>query len=163
MRDFPAGLGTTVELVNELPAQFTTLQGWGAPSSGTPAAVHQSGNTFSTTTSAWLERAAGPGEPTSRRRPTLDGYGDQHLVLPRVDAADVSMHPFLVWWALLYSLSMLPRYEPEFWGSRIAIARSADALPLEIPLDRALAMGPVLAHQAIMQASTPAVWLSTGC
>ena len=163
LRDFPAGLGTTAALVNELPSQFTTLQGWGAPSSGTPAAIHQSGNWFSPTTSVWLERAAGPGEPTSRRRPTLDGYGDQHLVLPRVGAADVSMHPFLVWWALLYSLSMLARYEPEFWASRIAIDRSAAALPIEILVDRALAMGPVLAHQAIMQASTPAVWPSTGC
>ncbi len=44
----------------------------------------------------------------------------------------------MTWWALLFALSMLARYEPESWTNYMDRNTSANAVPLEAVFDRAL-------------------------
>lgn len=48
------------------------------------------------------------------------------------------LHPLIVWWALLYTLSMLARYEPHRWAEMIRVNSSRWAVPLEHLLNAAL-------------------------
>lgn len=48
------------------------------------------------------------------------------------------LHPLVVWWALLYTLSMLARYEPQRWANMIRVDASPWAVPLEHLLDAAV-------------------------
>lgn len=48
------------------------------------------------------------------------------------------LHPLIVWWAVLYTLSMLARYEPERWVDMIRVDTSPRAVPLEHSLNAAL-------------------------
>jgi hypothetical protein len=51
-------------------------------------------------------------------------------VFPPLDDRGEPLHPLLAWWALLFALSMLARYEPASWIS----ALDADASPNAVPL-----------------------------
>lgn len=48
------------------------------------------------------------------------------------------LHPLIVWWAVLYTLSMLARYEPQRWVDMIRVNTSPWAVPLEHLLNAAL-------------------------
>jgi YaaC-like Protein len=48
------------------------------------------------------------------------------------------LHPLIVWWAVLYALSMLARYEPQRWADVIRVNTSRWAVPLEHLLNGAL-------------------------
>lgn len=48
------------------------------------------------------------------------------------------LHPLIVWWAVLYALSMLARYEPQRWADMIRVNTSPWAVPLEHLLNAAL-------------------------
>jgi hypothetical protein len=48
------------------------------------------------------------------------------------------LHPLIVWWAVLYTLSMLARYEPQCWADMIRVNTSPWAVPLEHLLNTAL-------------------------
>ena len=87
-------------------------------------------------------------------------YANQQLTFPTVGGSDLPAHPFLVWFALTYGLSMLARYEPTAWVARTAINRSRDAAPLEHLLEQALRILPGLIYTTILRASEPS--LSTG-
>lgn len=89
-------------------------------------------------------------------RPAGERYCGELRVFPRLGASVTASHPFMIWWALLFALSMLARYEPRYWAKTIDIAHSPDALPVELLLDRALDMVPALTLAAIRQvASSP--------
>lgn len=62
-------------------------------------------------------------------------------------------HPFLLWWALTFGLSMLARYEPKAWAERTSISSSADASPIEHLLNQALATLPELIHRTVVDAA----------
>src|SRR5262249_12327659 len=62
-------------------------------------------------------------------------------LIPRVgDEAD-QLPPLLLWWIVLFSLSLLARYEPAAWRAALDLDRSPRADPLTPPLDEALAIG----------------------
>ena len=46
-------------------------------------------------------------------------------------------HPLMLWWALLYGLSSLARYEPATWTAALDLDRSEIAVGLERVLDLA--------------------------
>jgi hypothetical protein len=70
-------------------------------------------------------------------------------VFPAVGGSSRPMHPLLVWWAVLYALSMLCRYEPASWVSHLGVDTSPNAVALETALDRALDTCPRLILQTI--------------
>ncbi|WP_372511780.1 YaaC family protein [Carbonactinospora thermoautotrophica] len=74
-------------------------------------------------------------------------------VFPSVAGMSEPLHPFLAWWAVLFGLSMLARYEPDSWAKMIDIDRSASANAIEHLLDQALDVVPHIAYEAIQSVS----------
>lgn len=72
----------------------------------------------------------------------LDGptgtYRGSPVVLPAPTDGNRPMHPLMIWWAVLYGLSMLARYEPTSWTKLIDVNTSASAVPIEFLLNVAL-------------------------
>jgi hypothetical protein len=79
------------------------------------------------------------------------GYRGQQYAFPRVGGSDLPAHPFMLWWAITFGLSMLSRYEPKGWAERISISTSADASPIEHLLDPALVGLPELSHRSVLE------------
>lgn len=63
--------------------------------------------------------------------------------------------PLMSWWLLLYSFSMLARYQPRKWTDALDIDRSADAASLEYALNTALEVVPHLVLEGLQQRSIP--------
>ena len=59
-----------------------------------------------------------------------------------------ALHPLLAWWAILFALSMLARYQPDTWTDYLDVDKSP-AVPVETLLDRALLTCPELLLHAI--------------
>jgi hypothetical protein len=68
---------------------------------------------------------------------------------PMIRAEGQSLHPLLAWWAVLYVLSMLARYQPAEWSQHIDINYSRHAVPIESLLKEAIANLPGLIAEAI--------------
>jgi hypothetical protein len=75
--------------------------------------------------------------------PHLIGYA-----LPELGGGEAP-YPLMLWWALLYGLSSLARYEPAAWTQAVDRDRSALAVPLERVLDRAAERVPERVHDAV--------------
>jgi hypothetical protein len=61
------------------------------------------------------------------------------------------LHPVVIWWAVLYTMSMLARYEPESWARAIDVNNSDWAVPLEHILDQALPALPEVIYEALAE------------
>lgn len=59
------------------------------------------------------------------------------------------MHPLMIWWAILYTLSMLARYHPEAWTAVTDVDTSSHAVPIEYLLDAAQSAVPDLLWRTI--------------
>lgn len=70
-------------------------------------------------------------------------------IFPRIGGMTSPLHPIMAWWAVLFALSMMARYEPASWSKLIGIDRSMDANAIEHILDQALRVIPVLILEAI--------------
>jgi hypothetical protein len=70
-------------------------------------------------------------------------------VFPTVGSMTRPVHPLTVWWAILFTLSMMARYEPSSWASMIEIDSSQDANAIEHLLDEAMDVIPSLLLEAI--------------
>lgn len=70
--------------------------------------------------------------------------------LPALHGTGSAQHPLLVWWALLYALSMLARYEPRVWADMVSISGSGDAAAIEHLLSQSLVALPELIHRTVM-------------
>jgi YaaC-like protein len=83
-------------------------------------------------------------------------YGDdnERWIFPALGGHQIAIHPLLAWWAILYALSMLARYEPASWTRHIDVDLCANAVPLETALDQALDTCPRLILHAIQTVST---------
>jgi hypothetical protein len=87
---------------------------------------------------------------TSAGSPTQSYIGADDLWLfPAMGGGSRPMHPLLIWWALLYALSMLARYEPASWINHLDVDASPNAVALETALDRALDACPQLVLHTI--------------
>lgn len=74
---------------------------------------------------------------------------DDRWAFPTLGGCETPLHPLLAWWAMLFTLSMLARYEPSSWTEHLDVDTSANAVPLETALERALDTCPELILQAI--------------
>lgn len=83
---------------------------------------------------------------------TTVGYRGERLAFPSIGGSQLPSHPLLVWWATLYALSTLARYEPEHWAAITSVNTSADAAAVEHLMNEALIVLPELIHQAITEA-----------
>lgn len=63
--------------------------------------------------------------------------------------AERGLHPLMAWWAVLYALSMLTRYQPVEWARHIDVNTSESAVPIEELLRTALDILPELIRETI--------------
>ncbi|MFI1956240.1 YaaC family protein [Streptomyces xinghaiensis] len=82
------------------------------------------------------------------------GYAGGRYFLPILPLMKRELHPLMAWWAVLYALSMLARYEPATWVKLISIDDSQHAVPIERLLERAINHLPVLIADTISEVST---------
>lgn len=70
-------------------------------------------------------------------RAYADYSGAQLWIPPTLPGNSAPLHPLVTWWAVLFALSMLARYQPTNWTRSISIDTSADATALEHLIDTA--------------------------
>jgi hypothetical protein len=101
----------------------------------------------------------GRGEMTFRTRPGSPAPAQPYIeaddlwLFPATGGAALPLHPLLSWWALLFALSMLARYESASWIGHLDIDASPDAIKLRTALDLALDTCPQLVLAAIRAVS----------
>ncbi len=69
-------------------------------------------------------------------------YLGTSYAFPELPGDVVPPHPLVAWWAVLYALSMLARYEPDRWTQHTSVASSAEAVPIENLLTSAMTAVP---------------------
>jgi len=77
-------------------------------------------------------------ERQARLRAMTRSYAEDRYFLPVLGAMKRELHPLMAWWAVLYALSMLSRYQPAVWGTLISVDSSRHAVPIERLLERAI-------------------------
>jgi hypothetical protein len=82
------------------------------------------------------------------------GYAGHQYFFPAVAGLSQELHPLMAWWAVLYALSMLARYQPAQWAGHIAVDGSQHAVPIERLLERAMEHLPVLIADTIGEVAT---------
>lgn len=75
-------------------------------------------------------------------------HSNQQWCRPAV-APGTLLSPLMTWWALLYALSMVARYEPDAWVGLLDVDESQLAVPLEGVLEDALEVVPHLVLDAL--------------
>jgi hypothetical protein len=70
------------------------------------------------------------------------------LLFPRAGCKD-ALSPLMLWWALLFGLSSVARYDPELWIAALDVNSSQLAVPIEAALETALDALPELILHAI--------------
>jgi hypothetical protein len=98
---------------------------------------------------AWtLSAGDDPGKFHSRLTRPYRG-DNERCIFPSIGGDTQALHPLLAWWAILFALSMLARYQPNTWTEYLDVDSCAYAVPLETLLDRALVTCPELLLHAI--------------
>jgi len=77
-------------------------------------------------------------------------FYNQRWLIPALLEGQV-LSPLMLWWALLFGLSMLARYHPDAWVSALEVDRSQLAVPLEDVLDLAQSAVPHLVLEALLR------------
>jgi hypothetical protein len=78
-------------------------------------------------------------------------YNGSPWLFPAAGPAGRSLHPLMAWWAVLFTLSMLARYQPAEWAGHIDVDGSRHAVAVERLLKRAISLVPALIAEAIDQ------------
>jgi YaaC-like Protein len=101
----------------------------------------------------WQNPAAGVSQNMASPGSHLPWVGTAYLkdryLFPALGDNPKPLHPLLAWWAILYVLSMVARYEPRAWQQMIAIDASTEASPIEHFLGAAVEKLPRIVFDAI--------------
>lgn len=81
------------------------------------------------------------------------GLGGERYAFPGLRPGERPQHPFTVWWAVTFALSMLARYQPREWSALVSVDSSRDAVALEHLLTEALTVLPELLHRTVAEAA----------
>ncbi|MGW3410493.1 YaaC family protein [Streptomyces sp. NPDC000888] len=142
--------------VDEFLASYPSLKGWShTPDVPDRVIWHERGNGPEEELEVFLPSAlaltAGPeeGRRESLKRATLYRGPSDAYVFPALGGMNGPVHPLLAWWAALFGLSILARYEPDAWAEIIDIDGSPTANAVEHLLDQAIVVVPHMALLAI--------------
>ncbi|MEV6029230.1 YaaC family protein [Streptomyces sp. NPDC052036] len=69
-------------------------------------------------------------------------YAGGRYFLPALPPMKRVLHPLMAWWTVLYTLSMLARYQPPVWSTLISVDNSTHAVPIERLLERVISHVP---------------------
>ncbi|MFH8631135.1 YaaC family protein [Streptomyces lydicus] len=100
----------------------------------------------------WVAQGKESAEELQNRLTVAYLGDDVRYAFPAFDGGKLPLHPFLAWWAVLYTLSMIARYEPSEWVKVLDIDANPDAAAVEHALDRALDVVPELIYYVIRAA-----------
>jgi hypothetical protein len=81
-------------------------------------------------------------------------YAGHKYFFPALNGLSGELHPLMAWWAVLYTLSMLTRYQPAQWAAHIDIDASRHAILVEKLLVLAMEHLPVLIADTIDEVAT---------
>lgn len=77
-------------------------------------------------------------------------YRDDRFLRPAIDAeGSLSPSPLMTWWLLLYSFSILARYEPRKWVKLLDVDKTKTAVQIQYALTEALTVVPHLVIGAL--------------
>lgn len=76
-------------------------------------------------------------------------YRSGRVLMPSVGGQSRTLHPLLAWWAILFSLSNLARYQPVEWTALLDIDASPVANAIEYLLDVALDSVPEILYDTL--------------
>lgn len=62
---------------------------------------------------------------------------ESRWLVPALAGQTGPLTPLMLWWLLLFDLSIVARYEPALWSEALAVDRSPVAVPLEAVLKQA--------------------------
>ncbi|GAA1854683.1 YaaC family protein [Myceligenerans crystallogenes] len=80
-----------------------------------------------------------------------DDNGRSVLIYPRGAGADLAVHPYLLWWAVLFAMAHHIRYEPTKWAAMVDVDRSDEAVTIEHIGEYALKALPELIHRTLVR------------
>lgn len=106
----------------------------------------------------WELPAGGTGSPEEKLaclQAMTRSYAGSWWLFPAAGTAGRSLHPLMAWWAVLYTLSMLARYQPAEWAAHIDIDASRHAVAVESLLKRAISVVPALIGETIDLVAAP--------
>jgi hypothetical protein len=98
----------------------------------------------------WPIERRGPSEWVTRLEQIAPGVtkAGSAALIPRLARRDL-LSPLMLWWVLLFALSMVARYDPELWIDALNVNDSVLAVPLEGVLRTAVARVPALVYDAL--------------
>jgi hypothetical protein len=161
---FPAWVVNSPDCRKALAAyltRFPDVRPWDSYYSGEEAAP-----AFTVDADGWGELVMNWAHPDGRT-----GTADEHLgylqsmtrayrgelwLFPGAGGTGKSMHPLMAWWAVLFTLSMLARYQPAEWAAHVDVDASPHAVPIERLLACAISVIPELVAEAITQVASSA-------
>ena len=86
--------------------------------------------------------------------PPVAMAADAHRVIPLLPDQAEQLSPLMLWWVLLFGLSIFARYEPGLWGQALDVSRDVHAVPLEALLEKALDLMPSLVYEPLLALET---------
>jgi hypothetical protein len=75
--------------------------------------------------------------------------------MPALGNSEAPLSQLMVWWALLFGLSIVARYDPALWTRALNPDSSPLAVPLESLLEEALEVVPALVLEPMFGNSSP--------
>ena len=137
-------------------AQYPTLAGWDfkhyvEPDEPVDYQLHDNGTRLSA--QIRLPRAEGQSENAVIQSRAVT-YHSVASIYPTLDKNGQAAHPFMLWWAVLFTLSRLARYEPRDWVQMIDVAHSADAAAIEYLLSESMLALPEIAYACLVKAQS---------
>jgi YaaC-like Protein len=153
---FPDALSTAADRIGFLRthlSQYPTANGWESPNPTNLPIMRDPSAGWAAHLQWRLPRASGSAAERAEHlltivAPRYDTYS-MGWIRPAVGPNRDNPSPLMTWWALLYALSMLARYYPDFWVKMLDLDHSPDAAPLMTILDDALTSVPRLVLGAL--------------
>lgn len=104
---------------------------------------------------SWHGIAAGPDvvrllEATQR----ASSDRSERALIPTLPGGEAPMRPLMLWWVILFGLSIFARYHPDVWAQTLRVDDSKSAVPLEVLLEQAIAQLPGLVYDEIFGFNT---------
>ena len=80
----------------------------------------------------------------------ISSTGSSRHLRPTLASDSELLNPLMLWWVLLFGLSVFARYHPSLWMEALEVDRSELAVPLEGILDKGLSVIPALVHHELL-------------
>jgi hypothetical protein len=143
---FPA---LTADAVRDALQHYPTANGWFLQGGGQPIGLKSDFGWH--VKLAWTANGSSEDDRMARLAEVAPEYrySGHHWLRPAVGAQKDYLHPLVTWWALLFGLSIVARYEPGTWARELAIDSSDLAANLESLLGDALLAIPQLVLEAL--------------